>query len=534
MMFFDCCCEIGPRLGKDPAAPWTLDDVVKSMDRCGIAGALVVHTHSVNGDPILARKELRRDLAAHRDRCFPVWILLPPGAGDGELAASRLLRTLDKAGVRAVKFHPRTHGWAFVPAVIGPVLAELERGRILTLLDYEELGVDDASVFSRLDVILQSFPNLPLLLQKIRWTHQRVVMELMQRHRNLHLELSEYQGNRVIEYYARWFGPERLLFGSGLPAMSAGAARTLVDYAALPKAAQALIAGGNLTRLLKGLRPVPSPAVPSDPLRRRAMAGRPLGGRVLDAHCHLLAEGQQSSGTYVMYRGDAAGMLELQDRLGIQTTAVMSWSGPLYGDLVGGNDLVARAVRRHPGRYLGLAYVDPAHLAPADLMRDLRLRVERQGCVGLKPYLRTNLRYTDPLYALCWEYANERGLYALLHMGGGAGPVESVGELAAKYPYAQWVIAHSGGSFAMARSVAAVMRKQSNVWAELTLTAVPEGVIEWLVSEAGDDRILFGTDAPMRDPRPQAGWVVWADLPVATRRRILGENYRRLLALRKM
>jgi predicted TIM-barrel fold metal-dependent hydrolase len=193
---------------------------------------------------------------------------------------------------------------------------------------------------------------------------------------------------------------------------------------------------------------------------------------------------------------------------------------------------VARAVRRHPGRFLGVAYVDPTHLAPEELMRDLRRRVERQGFVGLKPYLKAGLRYTDPLYAPCWAYADARGLYTLLHMEGAAGPVASVGELATQYPRAQWVVAHSGGSFAMARSVAALMRRHANVWAELTLTAVTNGVIEWLVAEVGADRILFGTDAPMRDPRPQLGWVVWADLPLADRRRILGGNFARLLARR--
>jgi predicted TIM-barrel fold metal-dependent hydrolase len=84
----------------------------------------------------------------------------------------------------------------------------------------------------------------------------------------------------------------------------------------------------------------------------------------------------------------------------------------------------------------------------------------------------------------------------------------------------------------MARKVVAVLKEHPNVWAELTLTPVTNGVIEWMVAQAGDDRILFGTDAPMRDPRPQFGWVVWADLPVESRGRILGANFKRLLSMR--
>ena len=85
----------------------------------------------------------------------------------------------------------------------------------------------------------------------------------------------------------------------------------------------------------------------------------------------------------------------------------------------------------------------------------------------------------------------------------------------------------------MARQACQVMAEHPNVMAELTLTTVSNGIIEWLAMNAGADRILFGTDAPMRDPRPQFGWVVWADIPVESRKRILGENFKRLLAMRR-
>jgi predicted TIM-barrel fold metal-dependent hydrolase len=235
----------------------------------------------------------------------------------------------------------------------------------------------------------------------------------------------------------------------------------------------------------------------------------------------------------MMYRGDADGLIEVKDAMGVQTTAVMSWVGPIGSDPLESNDIVARACERHPGRFLGVCYVNPVLLSPEEQMAEVRRRVEGQGFVALKPYVRTGLRYDDPLYQPCWEYADARGLYVLVHTGGPAGEMDMVAALARRYPAAQWVVAHSGGSFAMARSVAAVMKQCPNVWAELTLTPVTNGVIEWMVGEVGDDRILFGTDAPMRDPRPQFGWVVWSDLPVESRRRILGENFRRLLAMRK-
>lgn len=537
MTFFDCCCEIGPRNGKDPLAPWSAVDVLQWMNHCGIAGALVVHTLSIHNDPIQARKILAREVARAPRRLFPAWGVLPPDAGDGDRRPADLLRAMARQDVRAVVLCPRSHNWPLSLPVIGPTLAALERARILTLLNFSELPDGDGGfsdrAYTSLSGILSAFPKLPLLLQGARWDTQRVVTALMARHENLHIEFSSLQNNRGIEEYARRFGSARLLFGTGLPMKSAGAARAFVDYAQIAPGDRARIAGGNLSRLLGGVVPAKAPGLKRDPLRSLAAAGKPPRIPVLDAHAHVLHEGGQGAGGVVMYRGDAAGMVGLQDLLGIQKTAIMSWVGPAADDPVEGNDLVARALRKFPTRYLGVAYLNPTHLTQPQLMAEVRKRVEKQGFIALKPYLKIGCPYTDPLYQACWEYADRRGLYALLHTEGAAGPVESVADLAKRYRRAQWVIAHTGGSFGFARRVVALMKEHPNIWAELTYTAVTNGLIEWMVSEVGDDRILFGTDAPMRDPRPQFGWVVWADLPAASRARILGGNFRRLLAMRK-
>jgi predicted TIM-barrel fold metal-dependent hydrolase len=234
-----------------------------------------------------------------------------------------------------------------------------------------------------------------------------------------------------------------------------------------------------------------------------------------------------------MHRGDAEGLLEINSHVGVRRTALVSWVGPLGSEPVEGNDIVARAVAAHPDRFLGVVYINPTHLSEEALTAELRRRVEEQGFVAAKPYPRAGLKYSDPLYTACWQYVDRLGLYVLLHLGDGAGGVDTVAELAAEFSNAQWVIAHSGGSFAFAREVTAGMKAHQNIWAELTLTPVTNNVIEWMVSEVGDDRILFGTDAPMRDPRPQLGWVVWSDLPLESRLRILGGNYERLLGMRR-
>ncbi len=528
MYYFDCCCEIGPRHGKDPVAPWTVDDALRWMDHCGIDGALVCHTLSTQYDPVWARQRMAREIDHASDRLFPVWDLLPPDAGDFDRDPAMLLDAMGRSRVRAVRLSPKAHAYPFLTVLLAPQLAVLEEQGILILIDYGELPDGHTAAFATMDDLLRTYPRLNVLLRKVSWSCQRVVAALMDRHPNLHIEFSTFQINRGIEMYTPRFGEERLLFGSGLTAMSVGAARAYVDYAQIPPEARALIAGGNLSRLLGGIRPAPAPKVVSDPLRKAAAAGRPLPETpVRDAHCHVLHANGDGAGAYVMYRGDAEGLVDLKDVLGIRQTAIMSWLGPVASD-PDSNDIVAEACRRHPDRFVGLVSINPTHQTRTALIAEIRQRVEHQGFVGLKPYPRLGLAYNDPLFEPCWEYANRSGLYVLLHID--VGPIPTVvGDLTVRFPRIQWVIAHTGGSFAMARAVAAAMKQYQNVWAELTLTPVTNGVIEWLVAEVGDDRILFGTDAPMRDPRPQFGWVVWADLPLASRRRILGDNFARLL-----
>jgi len=544
MRYFDCCCEVGPRTEKDPLAPWTAADVLRWMDRCGISAALVTHTLAMQGNVYESRRRLKEDTAAAPGRFFPVWTVVPPDArdtdedGDGE----KLLAEMAAEGVRAVKLFPRTHNYPMTAAVLAPMLKPLEEGRILTLIDANELPAGPDGAYAAMDAMLTLAPDLPVVLQRITWGLQRVVTALMNRHRNLRVEFSFYQINRGIEQYAQWYGPERLLFGTGLPAMSAGAARCFLDYANIPARDKALVAGGNLAALLGGVElagvelaevELAEMAIPDDPLIAAAAAGRPLAGEVLDAHCHVLPEGRDSSGSYVMYCGDADGLLELNDHMGVRASTLISWTGPLACDTVDGNEVVSRALRRHSGRFYGLIHIDPVHLSREELLAEIHCRLKEPGWVGLKPYPTPGLAYDHALFEPCWRIANQHGLMVLAHTGGRAGPTSTIGKLAGAYPDAQWVIAHSGGSFATAREVVGVMKEWPNVWAELTLTPVTNGVIEWMAGQVGDDRILFGTDAPMRDPRPQLGWVVWADLPQASRRKILGGNFRRLLGMRK-
>jgi len=49
------------------------------------------------------------------------------------------------------------------------------------------------------------------------------------------------------------------------------------------------------------------------------------------------------------------------------------------------------------------------------------------------------------------------------------------------------------------------------------------------VKGAGADRVMYGSDQPMRDMRQQLGWVVYSRLSEEDKMKVLGGNAMRLL-----
>ena len=92
------------------------------------------------------------------------------------------------------------------------------------------------------------------------------------------------------------------------------------------------------------------------------------------------------------------------DRAGVSVGMLCGWHGP--GGPMISNDEVAQHCRAHPDRFVGIASVDL--FRPMDAVRELRLRVKRDGFKGLRvlPWvwgLPPDDRRYYPLFAECCE-----------------------------------------------------------------------------------------------------------------------------------
>jgi len=246
-------------------------------------------------------------------------------------------------------------------------------------------------------------------------------------------------------------------------------------------------------------------------------------GPVIDFHAHL--------GSWPQYGmdGDLAGMIRAMDLAGVDRSCIFNI---FYGDARRGNEAVARAVAQYPDRFIGFAFVTPHY--PEEMRPELGRAVDTLGLKGLKiypPYF--NRPVTDEVWAPAFEFCQERGLPILSHSWGGDAYCRPTlfAELAERYPAVSWVLGHAGGGPEGWEEAIEAARRVPNLFLEICGSARTPGSIERLVEGAGEDRVLFGSDNPLLDPRIQLGRIITSTLSESAKRQVMGGNAARILGL---
>ena len=72
-----------------------------------------------------------------------------------------------------------------------------------------------------------------------------------------------------------------------------------------------------------------------------------------------------------------------------------------------------------------------------------------------------------------------------------------------------------------------------NIYLETCTSYGDHGTIEYFVDSLGDDRILYGSDVPLIDPRFGVGRIATANISTESKRKILGLNALKVLNLKE-
>lgn len=227
--------------------PWLQPDAAdlgRELDRLTIARVVVRHRQCLENAPHWGNTVLARE-AATEPRWIPAHCFTPDGAPDAFSPAAEVTAAL-AAGTRVGWMSPKEHMFSPRPWCAGRLYAELAARRVPLLVDYRQLAVDE------IDEVMTAHPMLRLVLLTVpRLGRNRNLYALLARHPELRLCVSfSYSVHEGVEDLVAKFGPDRWVWGSGYPEAEGGASVALLTYSAIAPEARALIAHGNIERLL--------------------------------------------------------------------------------------------------------------------------------------------------------------------------------------------------------------------------------------------------------------------------------------------
>ncbi|MBI4553273.1 MAG: amidohydrolase family protein [Candidatus Latescibacteria bacterium] len=242
LRFFDSNCMVGRRSVPRPENNLSLEDILAELERAGIDDALAVHAYAKEYDPHAGNERLSAICADH-PHLHACYVVLPHQTGEMP-AGDGLLKYFQDGRAKAVRLYPRDHNYGMGERWTGGLFSTLEDAGVPALIDL------DQTTWPEVDAVLTAHPALVLVVMRVGYRIDRWVYPLLAAHRGLKLETSFYELHLAIEAVTERFGPERLVFGTGLPVWDAGGALSPILYAAIPDAARRRIAGETLRSIL--------------------------------------------------------------------------------------------------------------------------------------------------------------------------------------------------------------------------------------------------------------------------------------------
>jgi len=525
--YFEPFASVGRKSLPDKNFPYTVESLLEDMKDARIHGAAIMSNTAEQYSFIFGNREAI-SIADNQPRL--VSIAAVPTTAILESGDPAYYDRLLDEGVRAFAALPKTFNCSLHPKSMRPVAeALMARRRPLIVV-----GTNSESRYEQVARLAEEYPDLSIIMQGTHWSSGRLFFEAMERCENLHFEISSNQINGVLKTVKDHFGAERALYSSAWPNKSMGAMKSMIEYADLSESDKDLIAHGNACRLLgisaDDLALYDDADCVFDEIAREADAGCPISVPVIDAHTHMISAEDKTETSRMSFYADCDEMTKTMDRLGIQTVITSPFSG-LTIDGRKGNEETLFAAKKYPGRFLGYGTCNVRY---EEDLKDWRRYYEEypEIFVGLKPYwVYQKYELTSDLCKEWFTYANEHRLLLLVHIDVSDAFFKQLEQLSLDYPDITFVLAHSGMNYAVAQKCADLANSRDNVVLEITFTSVTRGMIEFLVEQVGADKVLYGSDFPMRDPAPQLGWVCYAKIPVEDKKKILAGNIQRLLSL---
>jgi predicted TIM-barrel fold metal-dependent hydrolase len=250
---------------------------------------------------------------------------------------------------------------------------------------------------------------------------------------------------------------------------------------------------------------------------------------IVDAHAHLGCSKE-------FYYPDISieSVLGIMDNLHIdkmlQTHTLL-----FYDEYDKGISESVKAFEKSHGRILSYLIFNPRK--SEESLKIINDNINKQPFVGIKIHPSFHLYPADGEdYDIIWEYASKNNVVLLTHSWAISpvnpnqiySQVKLFERYLKKYPDVKLILGHSGGLEQGIRKAVELARIYPNVYLDISGDILFFGLIEFLVENAGADKVLFGSDLTMLDPRINLSRVLMAKIDLETKRKILGLNACRL------
>jgi len=246
---------------------------------------------------------------------------------------------------------------------------------------------------------------------------------------------------------------------------------------------------------------------------------------IIDAHLHV-----GTAGGYFAPGCDVKHSLELMDCLRVEY-AVCSELKVLFCSSQVGMQASYDMFEQSNGRIFFQGVFDPRH--PQASLEVLEEAAARPGFVGIK--IHPSLHGTSaesPAYEAAWAFADKHQCTILAHTWSVSdyNPVQALStperfeSHIANFPNVHFVLAHAGGKGTGRAEAIRMVNQYENVYLDFAGDIFCYSFFETMLNSVPVERILYGSDYPMLDPRANLTRVLLADANEDVKLKILREN----------
>lgn len=237
---------------------------------------------------------------------------------------------------------------------------------------------------------------------------------------------------------------------------------------------------------------------------------------ILDTHIHISK----------MRKKPVQEIISLMDEYGINQAVVFPGN-----EIEPDNRWMVNMIRNHRDRMIPFAWLNP--LTGNKAVEELKYLVEKEGFRGVKFHPLFHSFFPNrPLVDSIAKQAIEYDIPILVHCG--HAPYSTpwqVGEFAEMYPKLTVILDHMGLQVGWVDDAISVAERNPNIILGTTANVFHEK-IRMAVEKIGEDRVIYGSDAPTIHPLPEIERVKVAGLSPNVLEKVMGLNARRILKLK--